>query len=312
MVVTISESLTASAKRYALIAADDFVSGHYAGFALASGIAVEHALKARLAAESPVFLAAGGSDARWFRSARLLWTHQDDAETFGAASADVQTITATCALDRMLVLDAKLKPLREHAERVFRCRNSEAHMGMAGAEEMAAALASCAKAVSEILDLPDDFYGDHAELVDALLDGLPTDLYQRVQLKLAAARHEFERRFGGELSSIRSTMLKVIEDSRTWRMNAEVRPYACPVCDSRALIEGTNTVETDYERHSDIPIETVWLHPARLTCEACHLVLDGTEELGAAGIDPEIENEGIDAGDVYVDFEPDEDWFRDR
>jgi hypothetical protein len=51
-VVTICDSLTASAKRYALIAADDFVAGQYAGFALSSGIAVEHTLKARIGAES--------------------------------------------------------------------------------------------------------------------------------------------------------------------------------------------------------------------------------------------------------------------
>jgi hypothetical protein len=78
--------------------------------------------------------------------------------------------------------------------------------------------------------------------------------------------------------------------------------YECPVCESAALIEGTNTVEMGHEGHSDVPIETVWLHPLRLTCEACHVVLDCTDELGAAGINSEIENEGVDAGDVYADL----------
>jgi len=56
-------------------------------------------------------------------------------------------------LDRALELDPRLRPLRSHADRVFRCRNSEAHMGLAGSEEMQAVFASCAKAMNDILGL---------------------------------------------------------------------------------------------------------------------------------------------------------------
>jgi hypothetical protein len=71
-------------------------------------------------------------------------------------------------------------------------------------------------------------------------------------------------------------------------------------------------VEVEYDRHAEYPSETVILDATRLVCETCRLVLEGADELEAAGIDPEMENEGVDAGDVYADFEPDEDWLRDR
>jgi len=105
-------------------------------------------------------------------------------------------------------------------------------------------------------------------------------------------------------------MLSLISNTRDWHVAPEALPYDCPACGSPALVEGTNSVETDWDTHTDVPSETVWLEATRLTCEACHLVLEGSEELEAAGIDPVMENEGIDAGDVYRDFEPDEDWFR--
>jgi hypothetical protein len=311
-VATIHENLTASAKRYALVAADAYVTRNYAACSLAAGIAVEHALKARLAAETPVLLAFGRSDPGWFKSARALWTYRDDADAFAAESTEVQTVAASQALDRALELDPRLRPLRSHADRVFRCRNSEAHMGLAGSEEMQAVFASCAKAMNDILGLGNEFWGDHADLVDSLLDRLASALRQRVQEKLAAARREFDRRFGNEPEEIRNGMLSLISNTRDWHVAPEALPYDCPACGSPALVEGTNSVETDWDTHTDVPSETVWLEATRLTCEACHLVLEGSEELEAAGIDPVMENEGIDAGDVYRDFEPDEDWFRDR
>jgi hypothetical protein len=83
-VPTIQNSLTESAKNYALLAANAFVTGDGAACALAAGIAVEHALKARIAAESPVFLAGGRDDATWFRGARKLLAYAEDADAFDA------------------------------------------------------------------------------------------------------------------------------------------------------------------------------------------------------------------------------------
>lgn len=311
-VPSIHQSLTESAKRYAFLAANEFVAGDRAACALAAGVAVEHALKARIAAESPVFLAVGRNDDAWFRSARKLLTYAEDAVAFDAVSGDVQTLGGSQALTRAFAIDSTLKPLDVHVRRVFQCRNGQAHMGMAGTEEMKVVFASCAKAVTEILGLRAEFWGPHANMVDSLLDDLATELRQRVEVKLAAARTEFERRFGSETALVRSTLIRQIESARSWQYSDEVRPYECPVCGSGALIQGTNHVEVEYDRHTDYPAETVVLDATRFVCEACRLVLDGADELEAVGIDPEMENEGVNPGDVYGDFEPDEDWFRDK
>jgi len=309
---SIHESLTESSKRYALLAANEYVSGHYAAFALAAGIAVEHALKARIAAESPVLLATGRSDDAWFRSARKLLTYADDATAFGVVSGDVHTLGGSQAFIRAFAIDPRLKPFKVHVQRVFQYRNGEAHMGVSGTEDTKIVFTSCARVITEVFGPLAEFWGPHANLVDSLLDELATELRQLVELKLAAARNEFERRFGSETYLVRSTLLQQIESARACRYSAEVRPYLCPACGNGALIQGINRVEAEYDRHTDYPTVTVLLDATRLVCDACRLVLDGADELEAAGIDREMENEGVDPGDVYADFEPDEDWFRDR
>jgi hypothetical protein len=185
-------------------------------------------------------------------------------------------------------------------------------MGVAGNEEMKVVFASCAKALTAILHLQPDFWGPHAQMVDALLDDLASELRQRVQVKLAAARTELERRFGSESEFVRATIVQQIENARSWQYSDETRPFECPVCGSGALVTGTNRVQTDYEQHSEYPTEIVVLDATLLVCEVCNLTLNGSEELDAAGIDVEIENDGVEVGDLYGDYQPDEDWFRDR
>jgi hypothetical protein len=90
-------------------------------------------------------------------------------------------------------------------------------------------------------------------MVDALLDDLATELRQRVEVKLAAARVEFERRFSSETSLVRSTLMtslvrstliKQIENARSWQIRDDSRPYECPACGSGALVHGTNRNST--------------------------------------------------------------------
>jgi hypothetical protein len=90
-------------------------------------------------------------------------------------------------------------------------------MGMAGAEDIRSVFASCAKVITEILDLRPDFWGPHAPVVDSFLNDLATELRQRVELKLAAARSEFTSRFGSETEEVRSILIQQIELARSCR-----------------------------------------------------------------------------------------------
>ena len=309
---SIHEGLTKSAKRYALLAAQEYVTGNHEACALAAGIATEHALKAVIAAESPVFLASGRNEDAWFRSAWKLHSYAEDVDAFDAVSGDVQTLSGRQAFTRAVAIHPTLQSLDVHVQRVMQCRNAQAHMGMRGVEDIKFVFASCTKVATEALGLESEFWGSNAMMVESLLDDLATELRQRVETKLAAARSEFGRRFGSETALVRSTVIRQIESSRSWLYSNEARPFECPACTSGALIRGTNHVEVCYDDHSDYPIEVVILDATNLTCEACRLVLDGADELETAGIDPEIENEGVDPGEIYGDVEPDEDWFRDR
>jgi HEPN domain-containing protein len=105
---SIYQSLTDSAKRYAILTANEFVSGEFAACALAAGIAVEHALKATIAAESPVYLAFGRNDDAWFRSARKLLSHASDSVTFDSVSGEVKTIGGSQAFERASIIDPNI------------------------------------------------------------------------------------------------------------------------------------------------------------------------------------------------------------
>lgn len=309
---TICEHLTESAKHYALDAANAFVTGNHATFALAAGTAVEHALKARLASETPTLLAFGGGDAGWFKSAWALWNYRDDADAFATVSTEVQTIGAKQALDRVLSVEQRLEHLRIHALRVYQYRNSQAHMGMIASGNIREVFGSCIRLINELLGGAEELWGSYTDLVDSLLDQLASELQHRVEEKLAKSRTEFERRFGKESAEIREAVLSVLSNSRDWQLTPEAFPHDCPACGSPALIEGTNSVETDWDTHSESPIETVWFTASQLRCEACHLVLNGSDELETAGVESTMVNEFVDPGDLYGNYEPDEDLFRGR
>ena len=304
---SIDSNLRASAERNSRIALDRYVDYDIAQFAVAAGLAVEHALKFRLARESPLLLADGASKA-WLQNARELSKARDNAELL---PPEVRTITALEAFDRVVVLDPTCARIRPAVESIMSVRNSQAHMGVIGSGDVREVFAQFARAIETVLVVSGTFWAPHEPLVRTLLDEFAAAVAKRVQEKLARARLVFERRFGGLASEIRIGAIELALNTLIAQIRDDTVSVACPACSSSALLGGINRVES-IDTHSDYPGYAVFLEAEWLRCAACELRLEGEEELEEAGVDLVVENNEVDVGDLFGDYEPDEDYFRGR
>ena len=305
---SIDGDLRVSAERNSIIATDRYVDGEVAQFAVAAGLAVEHALKFRLAQESPLYLADGGSSKAWFQNARALWNARNDAELL---LPEVRTISAQEACDRVVVLDPTCGRIRNAVHDVLSARNNQAHMGVTGPGDVREVFAQFARAIETVLVVSGPFWAPHEELVRTLLDEFAAAVAKRVQEKLARARLVFERRFGELASEIRSGAIELALNTLTGQIRDDTVSVPCPACGSSALLGGINRVES-IDSHSDYPAYAVFLEADWLRCAACELRLESEEELEEAGVDLVVENNEVDVGDLFSDYEPDEDYLRGR
>jgi hypothetical protein len=306
-VASIDGNLRAAAERNAKTAVDRYVDGDFAMFAIAAGLAVELAVKFRLAQESPLYLA-DGSSKTWFRHAHALWIARNDIELL---PAEVRTITAQEAFDRAVELDPIYGRIRSAFVDVMSARNSQAHMGVSGSRDVREAFAQFVRATEVLLTVSAAFWAPHEELVRTLLDNFAAAVAKRVQEKLAAARAVFERRFGGLPARLREAAIELATTTNTVPLRDDAVSATCPACSSSALLGGTNRVES-IDSHSDYPSYAVFLEADWLRCAACELRLEGAEELEEAGVEPVVENNEVDVAELFADYEPDEDYFRDR
>lgn len=304
---SIDGNLRAAAERNAKSATDWYVDGDIAMFAVAAGLAVELALKFRLAQESPLYLA-DGSSKTWFRNARALWVARNNAELL---PAEVRTITAQEAFDRVVELDPTCGRIRTAFADVMSARNRQAHMGVSVSGDVREVFAQFVRAIETVLAVSGVFWAPHEELVHTLLDDLAKAIAKRVQEKLAAARAVFSRRFGGLPSPLREAAIELALNAQHVPLRDDTLSATCPACGSSALLGGTNRVES-IDSYGDYPAYAVFLEAEWLRCAACDLRLEGEEELDEAGVDPVVENNEVDVADLFGDYEPDEDYFRGR
>lgn len=304
---SIDVHLRQSAERNARNATEHYVDGDVAKFAVAAGAAVEHALKSRLARESPIYLAEGSSK-NWFHNARMLWNARADVKLL---PPEVRTITAQEAFDRVVELDSACAGIRTAVTDVMNARNSQAHMGLSNLDEARKVFAQFARAVETVLAVSGPFWAPHENLVRTLLDDLAAAVVKRVEEKLATARLLFERRFGTLPPELRAPAVEFAVNAQRISFLDDTLPTTCPACGSPAMLGGTNRVES-IDTHSDYPSYQIYLEAMWLRCSACALALDGEEELEAAGVDLVLENNEVDLADLFGDYEPDEDYFRGR
>lgn len=261
------------------------------------GIALEHLAKAVLVQADPLLIV--GSDGAALDTAGMLWALGRPAK---GVDGPRRTITATEAVRRCLVLipDLDMAEVRP----VLDARNGVLHIADAGGSAGAETVGRGARAVKVLLrELdkdPVDFWGHWHHAISAFIEQRRTEVERRVQLRLASASDQRElmlRRYGPTADS-------ALRDLASNRMYSDHEaPVPCPVCRANAFGRGS----VFYDEVPDVDVEdghgyvsgvtmVPYLELSGFKCSVCGLVLNGIEEIQAAGVPAQVPSEGVEPG----------------
>jgi hypothetical protein len=291
-----------------------YVEGEHHDFFLFAGVAVELAVKNRLAVECPTFLASS----KKFESSLELWRTRHDLRTLPSG---VPTVAGAEAVDRLTMAEPALAAVKSQAYELLGYRNGEAHLGISDPTLRTRAFVSFLEVVTAVLPVNDDsFWHPHDQLVRVTLDQNAARVHQVVELKLSTAKQHFLASFGGLEQNVRDVVIRVVS-GRAMPLEENQASIDCPACGSRAVATGTNTVEVgDPDFGSDGQVEGTnsWLEfvAFSLDCPACGLHLDNPLELTAASVptswphrDADVLNALFERDAIlaeYADYDPDD------
>lgn len=170
---------------------------------------------------------------------------------------------------------------------VIAARNGAAHLGEAPSEaDLVARLAvtGASQLLPHIAHDLSDLFGSYERLANALLDAQVTAVRLAVEQKLAAAKNEYQRRYGRLLGADLDRALGSINVPLSL-LETDGHAEPCPACGNTGILTGPTYL--DIEGQYDEPLSTllVFLAPSRFICPVCLLRLVGEEELGDVGLD---------------------------
>jgi hypothetical protein len=278
--------------------------------AISTGCAVELITKAFLASVSHSLLA----DRSDHHSLLLLAGRSDKTKRTGTELA-TRTAAEVCKIARDL--DARVVSLPQNPV-CLRVRNAAAHMGLVDVRELRLGVGQMVKYIDKILEVLDldgnDFWGEaDRALVESLLDEARSETAKAAMLKRANAEAHL-------------AMLTALVPPETVPavLQALAKPSAedggltheCPVCGQEGYFQydverGALEVEYDDEGMPANPWVSRWANVFGFACPVCQLELD-YEELTEFNLATTIQLEDDTEPAEYYDYEPDEDYLRDR
>lgn len=224
-------------------------------------------------------------------------------------SSTLRTISLRVTLSRLIKLVGDLPVPENRRKRLIACRDGSLHVGTLpatgddSAEVVARkVLADCltlCRLLLERLDMsPADFYAEHAELVDGLLEEHRSEVQHRVARKMAQATERLERfrvHFSNdELSDENAEQLSLgaryAYDPKSFGEGLGSVSEGCPNCYSSGVLIGRVDVDSDVDVDVADRVTVLngcWnlhLYPQHFACNVCKLVLHGVDELRVAGL----------------------------
>lgn len=258
-----SQGLAETAQKYARRAVSYFIDNDHSDFYLAAGVALEHAMKARLAREDVLFIAPAND----FRSAVALWR---TADNFQSLPFGTRTVSGADAVARVTIVDKNFAPHGEAAKQILRCRNGEAHVGAPGSTEHDKDFANFLASIESLSEgSSDEFWGQHVDLVRVTLDQNAAQVAKEVTQKIGVARGNYSRRFGSLDDEQRRGLFAFIEQQVDAGLSDDVLRTECPACSGPALLYGENSVEFDIDvdhRSGAITVLASMLNSGRRFC----------------------------------------------
>jgi hypothetical protein len=297
MLPVFHKQLLESAARRAQSAMHALAVGDHEAFALDASMALEHALKALLARRHPALIAASDFDS-------LLHACGEPTEA-RVPRHRMRTITARESLARVGQLLPSVQILADDLRPLFEVRNAAAHLGEAAlTDELRIPFLKSTELVRAELQVDrSDFWGEFTAVVDAALEEQVEETRLRVEAALAAARAEFERKYGHLSDETQESVFLAIE-SAYQLSKYEEDTTDCPACGQTARVAGATETRWEEEYGGDYSFFATFF-PGYLRCGVCDLELDGEDELKIAGVDEAWDIYDADPADFY---DPSEDY----
>ncbi|WP_141658670.1 hypothetical protein [Carbonactinospora thermoautotrophica] len=301
-------SLYAGARKFAHSALHAYADEDWDVFVLHAGTSLELLGKAALVKRSPVLLVELGT-----KDISSL-AHLCGVRT----TPRPRTIGLAEVLNHLTKLGVNLRAADADLKLLVDLRNGVVHAG--GGSEGSHLLVAYTTAVEAlIVDLAEDrkkFWDAYLRMIDTALSDAANEVAHRVQVKLEAARVNFNKKFLSLPEPVRNGALAFLIAGQiaSGQEQDDVEEVQCPVCTYNARAYGyhrpVSFSNVDYE-HDEV-YEEGWVEfeVHSIECSFCGLKLEGAAELEVAGIDSVIETDR-DANE-FLNCEPDEDSFWDR
>jgi hypothetical protein len=264
--------------------------------ALDAGTALEHLAKACLATRSAALLTELRSEANFPSLLRLLGIRE------GKGPRRLRTVGLRDALERAKTFVTSNAP-DDELRTLVDMRDGTVHAAQDDQVEERLVVAFVQHADALLADLGRDrakFWGGQLAVVDALLADASDKIAHHVEVKLAAARASFDRRYGEEPDELLHLVRRLANPQV---LENDQAPIECPACESLGIATGAREVEYDHQEDQDgtiYPVAVVRLTVASFACRVCGLQLDSAAELTAARMEAYWEDEGADP----LEFEP--------
>lgn len=280
LVAPLSAQLYASAQRFLDIALRAYGRGDKDVFALHAGVAIEHLMKARLAAINPMLIL----DVDRKPSVEAMLWLADVSKHDQRPPESLRTLSG----ERATELLSKRIGLAQYAEALTKLRqqrNGIGHFGSADlesvAEHLPMILAAAVHVAEGLTDNPQELFGVHREFAAAQLR--EWDLAEERDLagRIAEAQRVLEEKHPHLTAEVRAVMTRAINDALDDRRWTGIQVTSCPVCKFPAAMEGDLSLDFDVSYGPDGEISGGAIgvfDPTSLGCSTCDLVL------GSAGL----------------------------
>lgn len=287
-------SLGIKAGEHAHAALSAYHQINFETFYVEAGVALELAMKAKLAGISPYLLAPNITN--WFK-------HGHQFAKGVTAEATLRSVSASEALNRLDKIEPVLiRRISTNIAETIARRDQSVHMGQfirPSDETLLSHASTFVEAVNGLLvQNPRIFWDDLADIAAELVAAEHNAVGLRVMAKFAQAKTLLAKLTQEQQEALSQSAKAYVAESRDEK--PELVLANCPACSYEGVASGELTddgePDFDFEDGEAIPY---WVHDIntvvdKFECTVCGLRLDTPDEVNVAGIPPSIPNEGVD------------------
>lgn len=279
----VSKHLMASGARFCQSAMAAYDKDEWNVFTLHAGTALEHIIKARLAALNPALIA------KRDHPTSLLW-FADNEKHNEPMHAELRTIGLDECINLAVLLNRELAKHKERLAELQRARNSVAHLGAVTTEAAGQMLSTFLRTVILLVNDAgadvDDVFGDYFGFVVSQIKKSDNEQARVYGGRVAQARMRYEA-LSSNMTAEEAEHRRQLVEIQWHRRSIEEQLVNCPVCGFPAYVEGEVWLdywEPEVDEDGQVSHYPVVVYEAAdLRCPTCDLHLDSPDLVSLAG-----------------------------